>query len=224
MTSSQVAAERLGLSFEWSCHQYSVKLGRQARCGHWVSSFSTLFLAWSARAVTRDAGLGWAGGAQESSDPSGRGWHADLASVSCLTGVPALSGGRLEGEGKRCPDHSAMAEFRTQGLVCSGNGDVFGYWAKSSSAGQESRGPAHYFPCVHTHVCMCVRAGSDFVGSRDEGEGRCVRPRVDPRACTVSRLTKSDAARWARRGIWLDIDGWVWMGTVLEGVKTLICR
>lgn len=170
MTSSWVAAGRLDFSLEWSRHQHYIKLSRQAKCGHHVSSFSLLcFLLGQPGQSPGMLAWGGAGGAQGSSDPSGRGQHADFASVSCLTGVPTLSGGSLEGEGINCPDHSAASEFRTRGLVCEWEQERL--WAPAPALGKSHVAP-HITSRVCIHGCACVRTQAwNSVGSRDEGEG-----------------------------------------------------
>lgn len=60
MKTSWVAAERLDFSLRWRNFLHYMKLGRTGlsrRPGQ--QCLFSLFLSWSVRVVTRDAGLGW---------------------------------------------------------------------------------------------------------------------------------------------------------------------
>lgn len=163
MKSSWVAAERLDFSFEWSYHQLYVKLGRQAKCGHLVNSFSLLHFLLGQPGHSQGcwSGVGWRGPGKQR--PFCRGQHSDFASVSCLTGVPALSGGSSEEEGKNYPDHSATSEFRTQGLVCKWERERL--WAPASALGKRTKWPCTFLPmCAYMRVHVYVRTCSELCG------------------------------------------------------------
>lgn len=149
----------------------------------------TSFLARSARAVTGMLVWGGLEGPRKAATL--------LEEVGTLTSHPChvspgfllFQGAAPKRKGKIVQTTLQRQSLEPRVLFASGNGSVFGHqlqhWAREPS------GPARSFPCVHTRVCTCVCAhAQNSVGSRDEGGGRCVRPRLGPKVCTLSVLIK----------------------------------